>query len=455
MQGRQDVNYVRRALSAGSVAHQRYIRRTALAVALIAASFGLFATGASAAAKAGPAPLGVYRAAAEPGAIRTFGKWLGRQPAYALDFLSQGSWENIGYPVWWAGHWEGARYRLVYSIPMVPTDGVSSLTAGAQGAYDKHFKKIAQVLVSHGQGNAVIRLGWEMNGDWFAWSAKGQEAQFIEYWQRAVKTMRKVKGAKFKFEWSPVFGPTSIDPETVYPGDAWVDYIGMSVFDQGYFEGWEDPDRRWHEMVLGFRFGLLWHRDFAAAHGKKLTYPEWGVIVRDDGHGGGDNPTFIKRMHTWFKANSRDIAYQIYFDPKPGSFAESFPRSAAMFRKLFKKPFTNGRSLEPRLRAASKRQIEASSGLTLAIKGLKPGKLIPSKPRVVRALVEAPLGIRRTAFRVNGKLICMRAGAETRRCKLPAMKRGTHTLVITVTDGAAWAVQEIVRFRVRGSRRAF
>ena len=152
-------------------------------------------------------------------------------------FLSQGSWDNISYPVWWAGAWEGARYRLIYSIPMVPTDGVSRLKAGSRGAYNKHFKQIAEILVSHGQGNAVIRLGWEMNGDWFAWSAKGQEAEFIAYWRRAVNTMRKVKGAKFKFEWSPVFGPAAVDPETVYPGDKWVDYIGMSVFDQGLLRG--------------------------------------------------------------------------------------------------------------------------------------------------------------------------------------------------------------------------
>ena len=171
--------------------------------------------------------------------------------------------------------------------------------------------------------------------------------------------------------------------------------------------------------------------------------------VRDDGHGGGGNPSFIRRMHTWFKANSRDIAYQAYFDPKPDSFAQAFPRSATTFRKLFKKPFKKRRSIEPRLRADSKRQIEASSGLTLAVRGISPGKLIPRKPRVVTALVDAPLGIRRTAFRVNGKLICIRSGAESRRCKLPALKRGTHTLVVTVTDGAAWAVQEIVRFRVR------
>lgn len=431
-----------------STSRRRSLTRAVLGIALLALVAGVFTTEASAAKSREQAPLGVYRAAAEPAAVKNFGKWLGRQPSFALDFLSQSSWSEIGYPVWWATRWAPSRYRVVYSIPLIPADGVSTLQAGARGDYDKHFKQIAEILVSNLQPNAVIRLGWEMNGDWFAWSAKGNEAAFIAYWRRVVDTMRSVKGAKFKFEWSPVFGPTAIDPETVYPGNEWVDFIGMSVFDQGYREGWQDPDRRWHEMVLAFRYGLLWHRDFAASHGKKLTYPEWGVIVRPDGHGGGDNPTFIKRMHRWLDANRKDIAYQIYFDPKPGRLDTAFPRSAATFRKLFSKPLNGGKRVEPRLRASAKEVIERNSGLTLAVRGLARGHRIASRPRIVKAAVSAPLGIRRTAFRVDGRLICMREGDRQRRCKLPALKRGTHTLVVTVTDGAAWTTQEIVRFRV-------
>ena len=439
-----------RLLPGRRTSKRRHLARTALLIAALAATVGVLAGAASAGTTRSNASLGVYRAAAEPAAIKGFGKWLGRQPGYALDFLAQGTWAEIGNPVWWAGRWEGSRYRLVYSIPMLPSDGVSNIPAGARGAYDKHFKRIAKILVDHGQEDAVIRLAWEMNGDWFAWSAKGHEAAFVSYWKRVVTTMRAVKGAKFKFEWSPVFGPTAIDPETVYPGDEWVDYIGMSVFDQGFFDGWQDADRRWHEMVLGFRYGLLWHRDFAAEHGKKMTFPEWGVITRSDGHGGGDNPKFIKRMHTWFKANRRNIAYQIYFDPKPGTFAKEFPRSSTTFRKLFRKPFRPTRAIEPRLRSASKQQIQARSGLALAVTGLAPGQVLARRSRpVVTADVSAPLGVRRVAFRVDGKLICMRTGAEPRACKLRAMRRGTHTLVVTVTDSAAWAVQEIVRFRVR------
>jgi hypothetical protein len=420
----------------------------ALVVGLAALAFGVAPTIAEAAKKPPPGALGVYRAAAEPSSTAAFGSWLGRQPVYALDFIAQESWKQISFPVWWTGGWEGSRYRIIYSIPMLPTDTTSTLKAGARGDYNKHFKKIARILVDHGQANAVIRLGWEMNGDWFQWSARGNEAAFVTYWRNVVRTMRAVEGTNFKFDWSPVFGPTAIDPETVYPGDAYVDYIGMSVFDQGYFEGWQDPDRRWHEMVLGFRYGLLWHRDFAAQHKKKIAYPEWGVIVRNDGHGGGDNPKFIKRMYKWLHANKANIAYHVYFDPKPGTFVTTFPKSASTFRRLFARDFPRKKAIEPRLATAAKRQIQDYSGLSAEVRGLRAGQKVSGARRVIKVAVTAPLGIRRTVFRVDGKVVCVRRGDQKRRCKLPALPSGTHSLVVTVTDGHAWTVQEIISFRV-------
>ena len=135
--------------------------------------------------------------------------------------------------------------------------------------------------------------------------------------------------------------------------------------------------------------------------------------------------------------------------PRPTSLKSDYPDSATAFRQLFRKPFPKRRPVEPRLREETKAQIAAYSGLTLDVRGLKPGQVVRRKRRVVRAAVRAPMGIRRIAFRVNGRVICLKAGGQGRNCKLPALKRGTHTLVVTVTDGDAWTVQEIVRFRVR------
>ena len=127
----------------------------------------------------------------------------------------------------------------------------------------------------------------------------------------------------------------------------------------------EDPAARW-QSYLTQPYGLVWHRDFARAHGKPMTFPEWGVITRADGHGGGDAPYFIQRMHDWIGSN--DVAYHIYFEFENGYEAGAlttgaFPNSAAVFRSLFGPqpptprtpgPPTPGSSLAPRMPDSSR-----------------------------------------------------------------------------------------------------
>ena len=43
--------------------------------------------------------------------------------------------------------------------------------------------------MNYGFADATIRLGWEFNGNWFAWAASNDPAAFITYWQRIVTAM--------------------------------------------------------------------------------------------------------------------------------------------------------------------------------------------------------------------------------------------------------------------------
>ena len=280
--------------------------------------------------------LGVYRGSGVPDEVAGFERWLGRRTPWVLDFFAREEWSDIAEPEWWAEQWEPTDYRMIYSVPMLP-EGEGSLAEGAAGSYNDHFRQLAELLVDHQQGNAVLRLGWEFNGNWYAWSAGDDPNAFVAYWRQIVNTMRAVDGARFSFDWSAILGGDHVPLEQAYPGDAYVDFIGMDVYDQGWDEGWEDPDRRWQAMLTG-RYGLEWHRAFAAAHRKPMTYPEWGLTRRDDGHGGGDNPRFVQRMHDWIKANN--VAYHVYFefDADDGThalMADHFPKASARFRQLF------------------------------------------------------------------------------------------------------------------------
>jgi hypothetical protein len=314
-------------------------RASAIAVALVAtivmSSIPLSAT--TAGAEATRSGLGVYRGSGAPDKVAAFGTWAGTTPVYALDFLARQTWADIENVDWWLQSWAGTPSEVVYSVPMLPASG-ATLVEGAKGSYNSTFARLAQRFVDHGQGNAIIRLGWEFNGNWYSWSAINDPRSFALYWQQVVGSMRKVAPG-LRFDWSPVLGSSSPFPlENAYPGDAYVDFIGMDVYDQGWGTGWEDPAKRWNTMLTQ-SYGLQWHRDFAAQHGKQMTYPEWALAQRSDGHGGGDNPLFIEKMHDWIAGNN--VAYHMYFEfdvssgEKHEMMSGNFPTAALRFLELF------------------------------------------------------------------------------------------------------------------------
>ena len=287
---------------------------------------------------ASSAGIGVYRGAASPGQVSAFGSWLGRSPTYALDFFAGDTWAQIEAPDWWLSSWSGTPYNVEYSVPIIPASG-GTLQEGAAGAYNGHFQKLAQTLVGHGQGNAILRLGWEFNGSWYRWFAGNDPAAFAAYWRQIVTTMRAVSPG-LRFDWNPTNGANGMSAtgvEAAYPGDAYVDYIGTDIYDQSWGSNYTDPAFRWNEYLTQ-KNGLNWVASFAGAHGKPITIPEWGLSIRSDGHGGGDNAYFIQHMYDWISSNN--VAFQMYFefDASDGAhrlMLTQFPIGAAKYRQLF------------------------------------------------------------------------------------------------------------------------
>ena len=287
--------------------------------------------------------LGIYEGAGCDGARRIgrFTHWLGRSPAWVIDFLAYDSWRSMRHSAEWILRcWRGAPYHLSLAVPLLPQDETATLADGARGAYDSDFRELAELLVRDGRADAVIRLGWEFNGAWMPWNAAKDPAAFVTYWRRVVAVMRAVRGAAFRFDWAPSLGRNAIAPDLVYPGDDVVDVIGLSVYNQSWSKPRRDSAARWQEL-LSRPFGLDWQRQFAQAHRKLRSFPEWGTGRRPDGAGGGDDPGFITRMAALIRAP--DVLYDGYWDyPAPDYFAlistGEFPRAAAAFRRAFGRP---------------------------------------------------------------------------------------------------------------------
>jgi len=292
----------------------------------------------------------------------------------------------------------GERY-LVISVTMLPggEPGVT-FAEGAKGAYNSHFKILAENLVKYNLSSSIVRIGWEMNGGWYPWRASKDIPNWPLYWQQIVTTMRSVPGQHFKFNWNPTNGWQQEPADQVYPGDTYVDLIGIDIYDQiwdskaplynfgypqvgawysgikfvvndtteynGYWlclknntgqvpqagEYWKlladttvmTTSRKYaiDQYITGGYAVNYWIK-FAQSHNKPMTINEWGVWNTRDGHGGGDDPMFIQTMYDFVTSNN--VLFHSYFDVwafdgnhelQPTQYP-AFPQSAALFKKLF------------------------------------------------------------------------------------------------------------------------
>jgi hypothetical protein len=296
------------------------------------------------------AAAGVYSGPAVPVGVSdhdSFSSWLNAQVPYAVEFLDKyGSWDQLASPSWALDNWSQwvtaqAGRRLVLSVPLLVSSSSGQLTQGSAGAFDGYFRSLAQNMVSRGLGTSVIRLGWEMNNNSFPWYAGSDPTAFRSFYARVVTVMRSVPGASFTFDWNPNSGVQGGSPLTTfdsfYPGDAYVDVIGLDVYDFKWGDSTATPAARWSWM-MSQPLGLSQHRSFAAAHGKPVSFPEWGMYkAGDQMGGGGDSPYFVDAMADWFTSGA--ASYQSYFDEDWGGGAlASFPNGQAEYKVRFGAP---------------------------------------------------------------------------------------------------------------------
>jgi hypothetical protein len=207
--------------------------------------------------------------------------------------------------------------RLIISQAMVPGDVPANWRElGAAGAYDQYATQLATNLVAEGLGDSIIRLGWEANSasadpasalgsdssEWGAWA---------QYWARIVRAMRAVPGAQFLFDWTVNGSEQPIPLDDWYPGDDVVDIIGIDVYDAGIHQQGLSPRERWLQLS-NEPDGLNAVAAYAAAHGKPLSIPEWGLVPTGANGGGGDDPTFVAGIASIVANN--DVIYNSYFE---------------------------------------------------------------------------------------------------------------------------------------------
>ncbi|WP_173883259.1 glycoside hydrolase family 26 protein [Streptomyces pharetrae] len=256
---------------------------------------------------AGPAPakdvpaFGAYLDYGPRGVARIaeFSRWLGgAELRVGHTYLPGDRWSNIegrpGFLAAWAD-WRNRRAdrMLVLNVPMlerneegVPDAEVRALLRqGAAGRFDHHFRALAERLVALRVPDTVLVLGWEMNGTTYTHRCGPDPESWKKYWNRIVTTMRSVPGQEFRFDFTPSRGKDAVAWTECYPGDDVVDIVGMDSYDQ--------PAGMSFDEQVSEPYGLRRHVEFAAKHGKPISYPEWGLFRN------GDNAEYMRRMLAW------------------------------------------------------------------------------------------------------------------------------------------------------------
>jgi hypothetical protein len=216
---------------------------------------------------------------------------------------------------------------LVVSQGLAPTGGEAELPRCAAGAYDRQWRDFGALMVRHGRGDSVVRLGWEMNERTMPWRAR-DTATYIACYRRAADNIRATN-PDVLLDWS-INAHSSPDglcggrSTKCYPGDAYVDIVGIDNYDH---YPWS-PTKAAFDRTAAAPEGLDWLFAFARERGKLFSVGEWGVVPTGDA--GRENPDFVRWMHAWFAAHAEHLAYEAYFsDCGRGGVQSSLFRTAA------------------------------------------------------------------------------------------------------------------------------
>jgi hypothetical protein len=278
--------------------------------------------------------------------VKAFGTWRGAPSDAATQYPERSTWQSIH-----DSHWHVATYAtfdgtLVYGLPMLPEKGNGTFGSIVSGDHDWVYRKVARDLVMEGHGRSVVRIGWEANGNWFPWGATAKTAaQYVRAYRHIVGVLKSVAPhLVIDFDIScgvPLRGQNDrlAALTELYPGDDVVDLVGCDTYDWHNTKAQNEVSWR-AAMRPDDEVGIADVADFARAHGKGLSIPEWGLASRVDG-GLGDNPFYISKMRSFFEANADVLVLESYFSEPETSLKNSIwdpdqnPRSSEAYARLW------------------------------------------------------------------------------------------------------------------------
>jgi hypothetical protein len=123
------------------------------------------------------------------------------------------------------------------AIPMISWRGVAYQTI-LNGSSDKVITAAARNLARLGKP-VFLRWAWEMNGNWYPWGGpeNGNNPQgYVQCWRRLHQIFRREGADNVAWVWSINWNnhPATNHFQSYYPGDSYVDWVGLSGYNLGH-----------------------------------------------------------------------------------------------------------------------------------------------------------------------------------------------------------------------------
>jgi hypothetical protein len=204
--------------------------------------------------------------------------------------------------------------QLVLQVDMIPlslqdtNDPLGWEQSCAAGDFNSYATQLGQNLVADGLQNTVIRLGAEMNGAWetdYMGTTTQEQSLWATCFDNEVTGFRQAAGEHFLIDWNPNACTQSVPYANFYPGNAYVDIMGLDFYDLDC----DTPSTAVNFTQLSNEaYGLASFESFANAQGKPMSFPEWGLSTTPN----GDDPAYIDGIGA--AVANGDFAFEAYFD---------------------------------------------------------------------------------------------------------------------------------------------
>lgn len=260
-----------------------------------------------------------------------YARRLGRRPAVTVSFTYLPMTRQQGVFVDQAAKQvrDGGGVLLLTVEPMAGLDRVTDSAARSLAVRLRRYERAGVPT--------MVRFGHEMNGSWYPWAQK--PAPYVAAFRRVAQQVHRLTSSGAML-WAPNYGggypftggqhqaqagtpdATALDTDgdgavtgaddpyaPYYPGDAYVDWVGMTLCHFGNVYPWgenEVPEPgKFAALLTGTYNGLNgdetavpdFYADWAVAHRKPLAIPETGALYAPGR--GGDGQLAIKQG--WWK----------------------------------------------------------------------------------------------------------------------------------------------------------